>query len=1071
MDRLLAIYPTARKVEELLKQQSREGCRLGHRVMSFPQLVDGLWRECGRTRTLISRIGERMAVEEAVAKNAAALGATLPVPGGLTAHVLDVIHQLKSAALRPDDLRQSDASGLPGDGLARVTALTEVFATYEALLDARGLADAHDRERIVLGALNEMEAENRRPRFLDGVEQLLVAEIYDFSLLQFMIVAALIRLIGDARLTIQAEPHAVDAIRFPQLTWNRFVEEESIADKVLPDFVRRGGRPGQLGFVLQYLFVEDPPAPPPADETVSIIEAPTRYREVEEVARAIRRMLERPASDRTAPGRIAIVARDPGPYSEYLQTIFRRYRIPLCLRHRPALRVAPAARLALDMLKAPLEDYRRETLKRLLAAAGQSAAGRLLADCGYIDRKTASLADCIARRRREISAELAASAAASERHRRLSGTLASIERTASILDRMIDALKPLETSATAAGHVQRLGEAFQRLGLEPLGDSLASASAFGYGAFRTLLDELARGAELAAPGRLLSLEEFAAMAEAALSAAVLEDPGGDASAGVQALPVLEARGLDFDLVFVLGLNDGTFPLYHADDPILPDGIKAALNRPLAAALRRRFGPYAPRALNKILRTRYDRNSEDAFLFFLALSMPERAIVLSYAVADEDGNPLRRSPFVDEVLGLLAQSAESGSALHRVAPNDFIPAPGDCFAPGEFINYAAAHSMLDRGWARAIVREDLARSIAIRTEIEKRRERYLELPAREESKDGTPDPGKAALAGPYDGRVAADERLGRMLLGAPDSPRRWSAQQLSEFAACGFKFFARRVLGLREEEEPDYEYAASETGELVHDVLRELLSAPIDFSDRARALADARKLLDSMRAQRRATARDPAFFDITWRGIERIIGEVVEFEVRRRTESARALPEFKLEHPFVFTLRGRRDLPAAGRIDIALQGRIDRLEIYRNASGLIEKMGVLDYKTSRRAGDFAKLADPDKNFGTTDFQLPLYAMGALAEFTGKLADKIAIDAGYIVLRSRDKEQSAAIPRDLVEIDPVRRQALAANDTPSKAERVIELASAAVSGHFDVDPLDCDDFCPFRHICRYYKPGVQ
>lgn len=1071
MDRLLAIYPTARKVEELLKQQSREVCRLDHRVMPFPQLVDGLWRECGRTRTLVSPIGERIVVEEAVTKHADKLSAALPVSGGLTAHVLDVIHQFKSAALKPEDLRDAAASVLSAEAAARVTALSEVFAEYESLLDARGLADAHDRERTALAALNEMESEGRRPRFLDGVEQLLVAEIYDFSLMQFMIVAALIRLIGDAVLTIQAESHPVDALRFPQLTWNRFVEEESIADKALPDFVRHGGRPGQLGFVLQHLFAEDRPAPPPADETVAIIEAPTRYREVEEVARAIRRVLERPASDRIAPERIAIVARDLRPYGEYLQAIFRRYRIPLCPSHRPALRAAPAARLALDILNAPLEDYRRETLKRLLFAAGEKAGALLLADCGYIDRKTASLADCIARRRREISADLAASAADSEQHQRLSRTLASIDRSAATLERMIGTVATLETPATVAEHVQRLGEAIGRLGLEPVGDSLASASAFGYGAFRTALDGLAREAELVAPGRQPSLAEFAAILETALSDAVLDDPGGEPSGGVQALPVLEARGLDFDLVFVLGLNDGTFPLYHADDPILPDDLKAALNRPLAAALRRGFGRYAPTALNKVLRTRYDRNSEDAFLFFLALSMPERAVVLSYAAADEAGNPLRRSPFAGEVFDLLGGDAKSGGTLHRVAANDFIPAPGDCFAPGEFLNYAAAHSMLGREWAAAVAGDDLVRSIARRTEIEKRRERYLELPAREESKDGSYNPDKAALAGPYEGRVAADGRLRRMLLGTPDSPRRWSAQQLGEFAACGFKFFARRLLGLCEEEEPDYEYAASETGELVHDVLRELLSAPIDFSDRARALADARGLLDSIRARRSAAARDPVFFDITWRGIERIIGEVVEFEVRRRAESVHALPEFKLEHTFAFTLGGRRGLPAGEHVIIALEGRIDRLELYRNARGLIEKIGVLDYKTSRRSDGFAKLADPDKEFAKVNFQLPLYAMGALAEFSDKFADGIAIDAGYIVLRSRDKEQSAPIPRDLIEIDPARREALAANGTPSKAERVIELVSAAANGQFDVDPLECDGFCPFRHICRYYKPGAQ
>ena len=68
MDPLLAIYPTARKVDDLLKRQSREGCQMGHRVVTFPQLVDALWREYGADRVLLSAIGERIAIEEAIVR-------------------------------------------------------------------------------------------------------------------------------------------------------------------------------------------------------------------------------------------------------------------------------------------------------------------------------------------------------------------------------------------------------------------------------------------------------------------------------------------------------------------------------------------------------------------------------------------------------------------------------------------------------------------------------------------------------------------------------------------------------------------------------------------------------------------------------------------------------------------------------------------------------------------------------------------------------------------------------------------------------------------------------------------
>jgi len=43
----------------------------------------------------------------------------------------------------------------------------------------------------------------------------------------------------------------------------------------------------------------------------------------------------------------------------------------------------------------------------------------------------------------------------------------------------------------------------------------------------------------------------------------------------------------------------------------------------------------------------------------------------------------------------------------------------------------------------------------------------------------------------------------------------------------------------------------------------------------------------------------------------------------------------------------------------------------------------------------------------------------------------------------------------------------------AERIIALVGEALDGRFDVDPRQCDDWCPYRTVCRYYKtaePGA-
>jgi RecB family exonuclease len=1081
MDGVLALYPTARKVEDWLKRLSRERrCLLGYSVMTFPQLIDRLWREFGPRGALLDDLGERLAACEAIAAAGGVIGNSRASAG----HALGLIRQFKSAAVAPADVRHAAAVLEDRAGDARLGEIAAVFERYEEVLLRHGMCDRHDRERAVLEGLLALARRGARPALLDGIRQLQIAEIYDFSLLQFMIVTALIRMVGDARLTIQAAEHPTDATRFAELTWNRFVVEESIADKVLPGFVRRDGRPGRLGFVLEHLFAETGAAAPPADATLEAVEAPTRLAEIEEVGRAIRRAME--AREPIAPARIAVVARDLAPYAEDLRAVFPRYRIPLDLGESPALRATPPARLVEELLRAARDNLGREALAALLRSPHLGAAAPGLApmlnEVGYIDRRARPLMKCLDLHADELRGALARAADDSER-RKIEARIKRAEWARARFERLLGALEPMGAPGTLAAHLERLARALDALGFDPAGDGeRADDAARACGPVRAALAGLARWAALADTGRTMDAAEFAAMVEAAFDSGAAPSAGAAALGAVRALPVLEARGLDFDLVFIVGLNDGLFPTYHPDDPLLPDELKLALNRPLAEALRRRFGADAPSRAGHVLRTRYDRNGEDFLLFHLALSMPSRRAVLSYAGADVAGNPLVRSPFVDEVLRLLgdprgdsASAAAGGTPLRRVFAATLPPAADECLSREEFLARAAADGILDAAEAEAIAPRAALDSIAERTAIERRREEYLAMPTREEhpdpdesSKRYAADQKKFDIAGRFDGRVEADARLAQMLVGTAEAPRKWSASKLDELAACGFKFFSSRILLLREEDEPDYELSALEGGELMHDVLRRLVEEKVDFSDPARARAGASRVLEAVRAERRPLARDLGFFDLRWESVRRTVAEFIKFQIEYRAEH----PGFyiKTEHPVRFALADSRD---PGRTPLVLEGRIDRLELHPGR-GTIKELRVLDYKNSRSADRYRRMADPERaDFGWTGFQLPVYLMGALNEFAERLAPDAQLEAGYVVLRSRDKLQANPVARELVDFDPRRRaRALAAGATPI-AERIIALVDGALAGRFDVDPRRCDDWCPYRTVCRYYKaaePGA-
>ncbi|HTW89347.1 MAG TPA: PD-(D/E)XK nuclease family protein [Candidatus Binataceae bacterium] len=1040
MDRTLAIYPTAHKVEDILRRASPSVCEWDYRVVTFPQLIRRLWRECRDGRAAIEAGGERLIVEEAM--RASAGNGLAPVPG-LVDHIHGLIRQFKSAALNPGDLTEASAR-LKNRG--RLDAVVTIFAAYENILERNRLADTHDREDAVLRMLHAAEGRDARPALLDGVTRLMVAEIYDFSILQFMIVTALTRIIGDAIVTIQASARGIDATRFADLTWNRFVAEESIADQVLPDFVRRDGRPGALGFVLEHLFSEPLAEPPPHDATLAIVQAPSRLGEVEYAARAIRRQLE--ADDGIPPARIAVVARDLAPYTDHLRAVFRRYRIPLSVFHSGPLMAAPAARLLAGLVRAPLDGYPRAALAALLRSPHLDLrsypAARLLDELGYIDAGALPLADCLDARRQALTSALDAAASAEERER-LESAHRRLDRAAPALERLMAALAPLAEPGTLAEHLARLEAALVALGFDPARGEYLDDAGRSWNALRAILDESAALAARGIGAGALTTLDFAAVLEAALTAAPAPEADGDPG-GVRAMPVLDARGLDFDLVFVVGLDDGTFPTYHGEDPILTDAVIRAMNPALRDALRKRFGARAPSALGKILRSRSDRNAEDAFLFFLALSMPARRAVLTFPAAET--NPLVRSPFVDEVLRVLGGADD---LVTTIPAESLIPLADDCYAREEFLARAALDRLLDGPAAEQVIDRGARDSIITRSRVERDREAWLAMPVRQDfaREQYRPDQGKFATAGPFDGRVTPPEGLRRMLLA--DRPG-WSASRLDELAACGFKFFAGRILRLRDDDEPDYELSALESGSLVHEVLRRMVGE-IDPGAGASAF---KALLERIRVEQRAMARDLGFFDLEWETVERIVERAHEFDLQVRGTSPGV--EIRSEHDFSFVLHGQ-----PGGSDLTLRGRIDRLELYRRA-GRIEAIRVLDYKRARSAKTYAKLADPKGlEFGRIAFQLPIYLMGALQEFRAQLGPDPKLEAGYLVLRSRRFENVHEIPAKLIDPDLAAR----AHTVDSVPDRIVALAGDAIAGRFDVDPRKCDDWCPYRPVCRYHQ----
>jgi ATP-dependent helicase/nuclease subunit B len=1051
----LVVYPTALKAESELRARARKhGCQLGHRVTTFPELTDALARDLGTPARVLDP--ELSAVVLARALERPGLPEALRAPRrGLLHELLRVIAELEAAYLAPDDVA-AVAAGLPrGASAVRLDALARVYAAYLAGLARLGAVDRHGREWRVCEALAAAETARAIPPCLRGIRRIVFAEIYDFSVLQFLIATSLIRLIGDAELVAFAHEENVDATRFLDRTWNRFVGDPAIADQVLPSFVVRGGREGSLAAALRGVFAADRPPPVAGDDSIRVVVAPNRYREVEAAVRNIRRRLERGAP----PERMAILARDLTAYGDLIEDVCRRYRVPVYFRKGKPLIANGLVKACLNVVRCVVEGFPRARLDAVLDSdylpGAPARLVRTLRSIGFVGEAARLVTECIDHRLGALAAQARDTEQRDGRQAAIAREATRLEAARPVLVELLDTLRGLDGRRTPAGHVRVLRQTLRRLGFRPVprGEDVPIAARRDARAAERFEETLAA---LAGVTRELGLEpmplaDFLRLVVAALEPLEVEDPV-ERTGSVRALSVLDARGLDFDTVYLVGLDDGTFPAPRAESPLWPDVMKREIGPLAAEVVRRKLGPRAEGLpLGGLLRTAREASLEDPFLFFLALSMAEREIVLSYPEMNESGNPTVPSPYLDEVRACLSTALPET----KLDPTALVPLAEESCEVAELIGRAALERWSRRREAErdrlapalADARPALAERLAAidrRALIEERRSRYFLATRTSDHKE--------AFADGFVGRLTE----GPGVLSARLAGMRWSPSRLEALGACGFRFFSHYMLGLDEDNDPETGVGYMESGTLVHAVLERFFTA---YPRLPHDLAAARKLGRTYVADERPSiahaivAKDPALFDVTWAQIAAVVDELIVLEHAGRADGAGG--DQSVEHILEKELQSPLVDPSGG-LPLTLLGKPDRIDV-RRRGGRVVGVRVLDYKMSRSPTKYMRLLDPERELGKTGFQIPVYLLGALATI-GDVQPDAELEGGYVVLLADQKHYVRPLTREQLGPDGV-------------GGRVLGLVAGARRGRFDVDPDPCHDFCAYRAICRYQRPPLE
>lgn len=952
---VLILAPTRAAAHELAIRAFPHGCQ-GIHAFTLIQLAANLAAQPMGRRGLapISRLGIEAIATRIVnaAERAKSLRYFSPVantPGFPRA----LAHTIAELRLQGVPARELVSTGAPGQDLAHLMQL------YQDELEQRSLADL-----AVLLSFAAEEAAANRNRFT-GLPILLL-DLTVESQSHKKLIAALV----EKSSSVLAVASSAD--------------EQSVANilNVSTEDINGSQPPTTLDRVRAWLFSSQQPPAAPADPEL-LFSAPGESLECVEIARRIRAL----AAEGTPFDGIAILLRNVDQYQPLLEEALRRAAIPGYFS-RGAARPDPAGRAFLALLacasdgcsasrfaeylslgQLPPVDQNGAPIKPIpqwvppddeILANFPSAPPAPAATPTPDPADETTLAFPIGWEKLLVDA-----AVIGGHHRwarRLSGLRAELQAQLRDLDKEDHSHRP---------HIERRIDQLTRLEhfALPLIDILGSLpKAAPWGEWLDHLSELAQMALRYPESVLAVLSELRPMSDVGPAAleevydvlsekmgSLRTDPPRRRYGHVFIGSIDEARGRDFDTVFLPGLAEGLFPRRAFEDPLLLDEHRSKLCSESPACF---------------LETQEHRIARERLLLHSAAAAATRHFVVSYPRMDVTEARSRvpsfyaleilraaegRLPSLREFKERAAASAQT--RLDWPAPSD--PAIAIDDAEYDLASLQAALKLPAdgaKGSARYLmeVNESLARSL--RTRGRRWRNRWT-------SADGLVDPDPATL------KVLESHRF---------SQRSFSPSSLQHFAACPYRFLLQGIFQFRPREAPvPLEQMDPLTrGALFHEVqfqlfrkLKELDLLPISTTGLSKTLDLTDQVLDRVAAE---------FEDNLAPAIQRVWKSEIEYvrtDLRGWIQQVCAAPSdwLPLHFEFAFGLAAGSHRDPQSSSDeatilngIRLRGAIDLIEKHASRDAL----RVTDHKTGK-----APQNRPQYVGGGAILQPLLYALAA------------------------------------------------------------------------------------------------
>jgi ATP-dependent helicase/DNAse subunit B len=602
----LLIVPRSADVEHYLRELAGERVAMGVRVARFSELIDETVRRAGVDEAILGGLARERVIATLAARHAEA---GVEAGAGLVHSLGELFEELQVRRVSPARLSSALRAGLGAEADALGVDLIGIYGDYHATLARLGRHDAEQRALRALDGLRE------RPS-LWGATPVLIYGFDDLTRLQLDAIETLGRVVDvEVTVSLAYEPgraaFAGRASTFQALA-PLAAQHHALAPRA--DYYAEGSR-SALAHLERSLFE---PAARRVDpgQVVELLQGGGERAELELIAQRVLALLERgmPAHE------IAVIVRRPELSAGLVAEVFGALAIPFAMPIRRPFADSAVGRALIGLLRSvPGADGAPAgtpaDLFAWLRAPGQLKHPELV-DSLELTVRLGGLSAAQARARWEQRHwPLEAIDHLAEAQRR--GPAALMERAARELEWIFSA--PRRGRASVLGEVE-LDE--------------ARALAGGRRALAELR-ELSRIAAEAVPATATELAQ--ALTGVEVYAGDLPGPGA-----VAVLDPLSLRARRVRALFASGLQEGVFPQHARPQPLLSEQQRARIA--VASGLR--------------LGEPEDVLAAERYLLYAVLSRPQERLALSWHESDDDGGPLSRSLFVDDVCDLFDERLES-----------------------------------------------------------------------------------------------------------------------------------------------------------------------------------------------------------------------------------------------------------------------------------------------------------------------------------------------------------------------------------------------------------------------------